>query len=141
MATSPNEHNLLLQKDTESTSAAAQSGPSTPDVVEDIADMSEEDRQTVSSQSQSSQVSVPEEEISIWVDEMETQNTKRQKLNEAVSNIADGRYSPVMSTLNTAWDDVIVRTATLLRPKSKREHCCVLVSDCSWPRGFVVGNN
>jgi len=57
--------------------------------------------QTVSSQSHSSQASIPEEEISMWIDEMEEQNSKRQKLNEAIDNISDGRYSLVMSTLNT----------------------------------------
>ena len=62
--------------------------------------------QTVSSQSHSSHASIPEEEISIWIDEMEEQNNKRQKLNEAIANISGGRYSPVMSTLNTTWDDV-----------------------------------
>lgn len=60
----------------------------------------------VSLQSHSSQVSTPEGEISIWVDEMEEQNSKRQKLNEAVHSISGGRYSPVMSTLNTTWNDV-----------------------------------
>lgn len=65
-----------------------------------------EESETVSSQSQSSQASIPEEEISIWIDEMEEQNSKRQKLNEAVHSISGGRYSPVMSTLNTSWDDV-----------------------------------
>ena len=62
--------------------------------------------QTVSSQSHSSQASIPEEEISIWINGMEEQNNKRQKLNEAIANISGGRYSPVMSTLNTTWDDV-----------------------------------
>ena len=57
-------------------------------------------------QSHSSQASIPEEEISIWVDEMEEQDSKRQKLNKAVHSISGGRYSPVMSTLNTTWDDV-----------------------------------
>ena len=65
-----------------------------------------EGSETVSLQSHSSQASIPEEEISIWVDEMEEQNSKRQKLNEAVHSISGGRYSPVMSTLNTTWDDV-----------------------------------
>lgn len=64
-----------------------------------------EGSETVSLQSHSSQASIPEE-ISIWVDEMEEQNSKRQKLNEAVHSISGGRYSPVMSTLNTTWDDV-----------------------------------
>lgn len=62
--------------------------------------------QTLSSQSQSSQSSIPEEEISIWLDEMEEQNSKRQKLNESTTSISEGRYSPLMSTLNTAWEDV-----------------------------------
>ena len=65
-----------------------------------------EKSETVSSQSYSSQASIPEEEISIWIDEMEEQNIKRQKLNEAVHGISGGRYSPVMSTLNTTWEDV-----------------------------------
>ena len=65
-----------------------------------------EGSETVSLQSHSSQASIPEEEISIWVDEMEEQNSKRQKLNEAVYSISGGRYSPVMSTLNTTWDDI-----------------------------------
>ena len=57
-------------------------------------------------QSHSSQASISEEEISIWVDEMEEQNFKRQKLNEAVHSISGGRYSPVISTLNTTWDTI-----------------------------------
>ena len=77
--------------------------PST--VCSDVAITCEE-LETVSSQSYSSQSSIPEEEISIWIDEMEEQNSKRQKLNEAVHSISGGRYSPVMSTLNTTWDDV-----------------------------------
>ena len=66
----------------------------------------DEGSEKVSSQSYSSQASVPEEEISIWTDEMEDQNNKRQKLNDAVHSISGGRYSPLMSTLNTTWDDV-----------------------------------
>ena len=56
-----------------------------------------EESEIVSLQSHSSQASIPGEEISIWVDEMEEQNFKRQKLNEAVHSISGGRYSPVMS--------------------------------------------
>ena len=65
-----------------------------------------EKSETASLQSYSSQASIPEDEISIWVDEIEEQNIKRQKLNEAVHSISGGRYSPVMSTLNTTWDDI-----------------------------------
>ena len=56
--------------------------------------------------SQSTHSSVPEEEMSIWIDEVEEQTRKRQKLNEAVDCISGGRCSPVQSTLNTEWDDV-----------------------------------
>ncbi|CAH3046708.1 unnamed protein product, partial [Porites lobata] len=65
-----------------------------------------EGSETVSLQSHSSQASIPDEEISLWVDGMEEQNSKRQKLNEAVHSISSGRHSPVMSSLNTTWDDV-----------------------------------
>ena len=89
-----------------SDTAVPASSPSTVSIDEDDPHSSNEESQTASSQSQSSQASIPEQEISIWSDEMEDQNSKRQKLNEAVEDISGGRYSPVMSTLNTTWDDV-----------------------------------
>ena len=76
-----------------------------PDTVCEVVFSTVEESETVSLPSPSS-LSVPEEEISVWVDEMEELNNKRQKLNEAVHNISGGRYSPVMSTLNMTWDDV-----------------------------------
>ncbi|KAJ7371419.1 hypothetical protein OS493_025885 [Desmophyllum pertusum] len=94
-----------------------------------------EESETVSSQSQSSQASIPEEEISIWIDEMEEQNSKRQKLNEAVHSISGGRYSPVMSTLNTSWDDVSRHSAAILHPQSQGDHSDLIVCHHSWPRG------
>ena len=60
----------------------------------------------MSLQSHTSQASIPKDEISIRVDEMEEENSKRQKLKEAVHSISGGRYSPAMSTLNTTLDDV-----------------------------------
>ncbi|KAK3719183.1 hypothetical protein QZH41_007785 [Actinostola sp. cb2023] len=56
------------------------------------------------SSSQSSQSTVPEHEISVWVDGIEQQQQKREILNNAVNNITDGRYSPIKSTLNASWD-------------------------------------
>ena len=56
--------------------------------------------------SQSSQMSVTENEISIWTDEMEQQQEKRQTLNAAISSLTSGRTSPILSTLNTSWDDI-----------------------------------
>ena len=44
--------------------------------------------------------------ISIWLDEKEEQQAKRQTLNDTVSTLTDGRVSPLLSTLNTEWDDI-----------------------------------
>ena len=62
-----------------------------------------DDTQTVSSQSSQSS---NEQEVSIWVDEIEDQQQKRKSLNEAVGSITSGRYSSLLSTLNTSWDDI-----------------------------------
>ena len=56
--------------------------------------------------SQASQISVPEEEVSIWCDEKEIQNERRQVLNDALGNLTSGRFSPILSTLNASWDDI-----------------------------------
>jgi len=56
--------------------------------------------------SQSSQSTLPEKEIGIWLDEKEEQHAKRQTLNDTVSTLTDGRVSPLLSTLNTEWDDI-----------------------------------
>ena len=56
--------------------------------------------------SQSSQSTLPEKEISIWLDEKEEQHAKRQTLDDTVSTLTDGRVSPFLSTLNTEWDDI-----------------------------------
>ena len=45
--------------------------------------------------SQSSQSTEPEKEISIWLDENEQQHSKRQQLNDSVSNLTNGRVSPI----------------------------------------------
>ena len=55
---------------------------------------------------QSSQGTLPENEISIWLDEKEEQHAKRQTLNDTVNTLTDGRVSPLLSTLNTEWDDI-----------------------------------
>jgi len=56
--------------------------------------------------SQSSQSTLPEKEIGIWLDEKEEQHAKRQTLNDTVNTLTDGRVSPLLSTLNTEWDDI-----------------------------------
>ena len=56
--------------------------------------------------SQSSQSTLPEKEISIWLDKKEEQHAKRQTLNDTVSTLTDGHVSPLLSTLNTEWDDI-----------------------------------
>ena len=57
-----------------------------------------DDTRTISSLSSQS----TNEQVSIWVDEIEDQQQKRKSLNEAVSSIASGRYSPLLSTLNAS---------------------------------------
>ena len=56
--------------------------------------------------SQASQISDPEEEVEIWSDEKEIQNKRRQALNDALVNLTSGRFSPILSTLNSSWDDI-----------------------------------
>ena len=56
--------------------------------------------------SQASCHSVPEDEISIWSDEVQVQQEKRKELNDTVQTLTDGQASPVLSTLNTTWDDI-----------------------------------
>ena len=57
----------------------------------------------------SSQVSchsVPEYEISIWSEEVQVQQEKRKVLNDTVQTLTHGQTSPILSTLNTTWDDM-----------------------------------
>ena len=87
-------------------------------------DNSEEDKVTTSSQS--SQQSIPEEEISIWADGIEEQQKKRQVLNNANSNLSEGRLSPIMSTLNTSWDDISATQQKYYLRKAKETICTAL---------------
>ena len=50
--------------------------------------------------------SVPENEISIWSDEEQVQQEKRKVLNDTVQTLTDGQTSPILSTLNTTWEDI-----------------------------------
>ena len=87
-------------------------------------DDAEEEPYTTSSQS--SQQSVPEEEISIWSDEIEEQQKKRQLLNNAVSGLSGGRVSPILSTLNTSWDDISTTQQKYYLRKAKETFNAVL---------------
>ena len=51
--------------------------------------------------SQASCHSIPENEISIWSDEVQVQQEKRKVLNDTVQTLTDGQTSPILSTLNT----------------------------------------
>ena len=70
--------------------------------------------------SQSSQSTLPEKEISIWLDEKEEQHTKRQTLDDTVSTLTDGRVSPLLSTLNTEWDDISSTQQKFTQEKQKK---------------------
>ena len=48
----------------------------------------------------------PVEDVSVWLNEKEGQQSKRQVLNDAFDSITGGRTSPLQSTLNTEWDDI-----------------------------------
>ena len=54
----------------------------------------------------SSQSTELDQEVSIWFDEVEQQHNKRQTLSQALGDITDGRFSPILSTLNASWVDI-----------------------------------
>ena len=65
-------------------------------MIEDVQPLDEDADETPLSQA--SQISVPEEEVSIWCDEKEIQNERRQALNNAPGNLTSGRFSPILSS-------------------------------------------
>ena len=73
-------------------------------MIEDVQPLNEDADETLLSQA--SQISVPEEEVSIWYDEKEIQNERRQALNDAPGNLTSGRFSPILSVLNASCDDI-----------------------------------
>lgn len=73
-------------------------------MIEDVQPLNEDADETLLSQA--SQISVPEEEVSIWYDEKEIQNERRQALNDAPGNMTSGRFSPILSILNASWDNI-----------------------------------
>ena len=58
-------------------------------------------------------------EVSLWIDEKEQQNERRGVINKAISQLTEGRYSPIASTLNTAWEDVSVTQQQYYQRKVK----------------------
>ena len=79
--------------------------PAGPVVTEQVASDSNEDIATTSSQS--SQASIPEQQISIWSDEKEEQQEKRETLNNAISNLTGGSHkSHTFNTEHTSWNDI-----------------------------------
>ncbi|KAL9954343.1 hypothetical protein ACROYT_G041867 [Oculina patagonica] len=95
----PGEHSTLMQcEELESTDF--------DDVTEDDQIQIEESDETVTLSSLDSENSEPEEEVSIWCDEKELQNERRQALNDALGNLTNGRFSPIRSTLYASWDDI-----------------------------------
>ena len=84
----------------ETQSLSSQSSQGTDNILSDP------EGETDTMSSQSSQSTLPEKEISIWLDEKEEQHTKRQTLNDTVNTLTDGLVSPLLSTLNTEWDDI-----------------------------------
>ena len=75
-------------------------------MVEDVQSHNEDADETMTLLSNASQSTEPEEEVSIWCDERELQNERRQTLSDTLANLTGGRFSPIRSTLNAAWDDI-----------------------------------
>ena len=65
-------------------------------------------------------------EVSLWIDEKEQQHERRGILNHATAQLAEGRYSPIASTLNTSWDDVSVTQQQYYKRKVKNVFQTVL---------------
>ena len=70
--------------------------------------------------------SVPENEISIWSDEVQVQQEKRKVLNDTVQTLTDGQTSPILSTLNTTWDDISSTQQKYYQRKAKETIMAVL---------------
>ena len=51
-------------------------------------------------------VNFEDEEVSFWFDEEQRQKEKRNVLNEAFSDITDGRVSPISSSLSSNWESL-----------------------------------
>ena len=60
-----------------------------------------------------------DDEISLWIDEKEQQRERRGVINQAISQLTEGRCSPIASTLNTAWEDVSVTQQQYYQRKVK----------------------
>ena len=58
-------------------------------------------------------------EVSLWIDEKEQQHERRGVINKAISQLTEGHYSPIASTLNTAWEDVSVTQQQYYQRKVK----------------------
>ena len=46
-----------------------------------------------------------DQEVRFWIDEEQRQEEKRTVLNEAISHITDGRFSPIASSLSSNWEN------------------------------------
>ena len=51
-------------------------------------------------------VNFEDKEVSFWFDEEQRQKEKRNVLNEAFSDITDGRVSPISSSLSSNWESL-----------------------------------
>ena len=76
--------------------------------------------------SQASCHSVPENEISIWSDKLQVQQEKHKVLNDTVQTLTDGQTSPILSTLNTTWDDISSTQQKYYQRKAKETIMAVL---------------
>ena len=84
--------------------------------------------------SQASQISVPGEEVSIWCDEKEIQNERRQALNDALGNLTSGRFSPIPPYFKCFMGRYFIYPAKVLYSQGEGSCCSYAVSHKSWAR-------
>ena len=88
---------------------------------------------------QASQISDHEQEVSIWCNEKEIQNEKRQALNDALGNLTSGRFSPILSTLNVSCGDISSNQQKYYIRKA-REAVAATLSVISPGKTKIIGN-
>ena len=104
------------------------------EIAEDVHLHDREDAdESMTVSSQASQSTDPEQEVSIWCDEKEVQNERRQTLNDALGNLTGGRFSPILSTLNASWDDISSTQQKYYNyAQGTRKRCSFNVSNKPW---------
>ena len=78
-------------------------------------------------------------EVSLWIDEKEQQHEKRGVINHAISQLTEGRYSPIASTLKTScMGGCVGYAAAILSTQGERGSSSGVIGCCSGTRSENV---